>query len=409
MKGIKRSLLFFLPTLVFLIGLTSSYGEFVFRPGPPAHVSPGILPSYAVFYNNTLYLYSSPYAPWPYEGAVKVELYVPAYIYINSTCPFAAPAVLGGAVGTWSLNLTVPPLYEGSCLLNFTGPSGWRQAVLVKVKLVDWYPSPRRVVVTLEGRGWQFIQVGQDGTLYVWERPIAALPVVGCAAIYNGSLLLAERLSYGAAQPYVIPAPLLPGLKGEERYGFFLRLSGRATLYIYESGCPYVNASSASSPPPDPRDYAIAVGVPTLRGYVYDTPSYAVRKIATNLRNILVANGTAMVYKLYSYWYGTPVGMWGGVLYFDFKPEPLLTTYISFFSPGNATPVHLGDGVWLFNGTVKYWVAGPEEPLQRPALPVGVPMGWQGPFYVVADPTGEWGGWPKVAGIQVEELKPWGP
>ncbi|MEM4605108.1 MAG: hypothetical protein QXR68_07185, partial [Pyrobaculum sp.] len=63
-ERIIRPLLFFLPTLVFIIALTAPGGEYAFRAGPVAEVSPGVLPTYASAVDKVLYLYSSPFGPW---------------------------------------------------------------------------------------------------------------------------------------------------------------------------------------------------------------------------------------------------------------------------------------------------------------------------------------------------------
>lgn len=403
MDRVKRTFVFFFPSLVFLIALTSPYGEYVFGSGPLASVSAGVLPSYAAYSHYTLYLYSSPYAPWVYERIIRVEQYFPTSIYVSSTCPFTPSFYLPPAVGTRWVNLTIPPLYQGVCVLNFTHPSGWYEAVTINIKLVDWYPSARRVVVVLEGRGWQFVQVGPRGDLYIWERPAARLPFAGCAAVFNNSLLLVERVRYAPVEPAVIPPPLVPSETGEERYGFFIKLSGRGALYIHDAGCPSVGIAVAVGPVPNFTQYKYGVA---LAANYFDAPRFTVKEMSTDLRRIAVANGTASSYTLYAYWYSTPVGMWGGVLRYNFASIVKLTLNLVFFSPDGGLPERVGDA-WLFNGTVKFWVAGPEEPVQRPVLPRGIPTGWQPPFYIVADPTGEWGGWPAVLSVVEETLKPW--
>jgi len=380
----------------------------VFTSGPLAEVGPGALPPYAAWRDGALYLYSSPYAPWQYDRAVKVELRAPVEVYVGGNCPFVPPHFLTPPPGAKWVNITVPPGWEGRCVLNFTHASGWWRAVEVRVKLVDWYPAPRRAVVTLEGRGWQFVQVG-GGEVYAWERPIGRTPLVGCAAVYNKSLLLPEALRYAPVAPQVRPPPLLPSREGQTRYGFFIRLEGRGQLYIYDAPCPNGVGKAPAPSPPNYTAYEYKFGVPTPEGYILATYTFNASYINTTLRRIVVTNGSGYG-TLYAYWYSTPVGMWGGVLYYHFPTQPLLTTYLSYFAPGKgAAPVEVSPGVWLYNGTVRYWVAGPEAPLQRPALPRGLPTGWLGPFYVVADPTGGWGGWPAVVDVRVEELKPWGP
>ena len=69
--------------------------------------------------------------------------------------------------------------------------------------------------------------------------------------------------------------------------------------------------------------------------------------------------------ELHAYWYSTPVGMWGGVLYYHFPAEPRLVTYVSYFAPSRgAAPMETSPGVWLYNDIVRYWVAGSEASLQ---------------------------------------------
>ncbi|RFA94162.1 hypothetical protein [Pyrobaculum aerophilum] len=404
---IKRFFLFFLPTLVFLIALTSPGGEYVFRWGPLAHVEQGALPPYAVFKDSVLYLYSSPYSAWRYEKALKVELLFPTELYIGGTCGFIPPSLLTPPPGVKWIDITVPPMYEGTCLLNITHPSGWHYAITIHVKLVDWYPSSERSVVVLRGVGWQFVQVGEDGVLYVWERPLASVPVVGCAAVWNRSLLLAESLPYSPAEPYVKPAPWLPSAQGVRRYGFFIFLNGTGVLYIHKAPCP-VNASITPRGEPSLRGFIIGPFVNLGEGYKPDAPLFSTRSMATALRRIVIANGTAHLYTLYSYWYTTPVDIWGGVMYFKFTSMPMLTFDMVYIQPANAShPEEIAKGVWVFNTTPRVWVSGSEPPAQRGlSMPRGTPLGWQAPFYVVIDPTDKWGGWPEVIEIRREELQP---
>lgn len=96
-EKVIRTLLFFLPTLVFIIALTAPGGEYSFRAGPLAEVAIGELPSYVATEGKVLYLYSSPYGPWPYPKAVVVNIYYPTSVYVSSTCDAAAAPSLGGA------------------------------------------------------------------------------------------------------------------------------------------------------------------------------------------------------------------------------------------------------------------------------------------------------------------------
>ncbi|MEM0483221.1 MAG: hypothetical protein QW434_00755 [Pyrobaculum sp.] len=404
---IKRFFLFFLPSLVFVIALTAPGGEYVFRWGPLANVGPGALPPYALFSDNVLYLYSSPYAAWEYKRAVRVELLFPTELYLGGSCGFIPPGVLTPPPGIKWINITVPPMYEGVCILNITHASGWHSSVIINVKLVDWYPSSERSVVVLRGRGWQFVQVGEDGTLYVWERPLARVPVAGCAMVWNRSLLLTELLSYYPAEPHVKPTPWMPSLGGTARYGVFIYLNGTAALYIHRASCP-ANMSIQIGGEPALTGFVIGPFVNLGEGYGPDSPVFSKRLMNTALRRILVANGSARLYTLYSYWYSTPVEMWGGVMYFKFTSMPALTSDMVYIQPINASlPVEVGRGVWLYDTTPRVWVSGPEPPAQRSLpLPRGTPLGWQAPFYIVVDPTGGWGGWPEVVEVRKEELKP---
>ena len=234
-EQVIRTLLIFLPSLVFIIALTAPGGEHAFRTGPLAEVSVGQVPQYVYVENKTLYLYSSPYTPWQYPGAVVVRLFYPTAVLASSTCGAVAVSSVGGQPGVYPLDLTIPPGFQGDCWVNFTHPSGWRDAVLLRIKLIDWYPgAAERAVVTLNGTGWQFIQVGQDGTLYVWERPMAKSPVAGCVLVFNKSVLLTETQPYREVAPNVIPPAVAPSDAGTVRYGAFVKLHGVSQLYIQE-------------------------------------------------------------------------------------------------------------------------------------------------------------------------------
>lgn len=405
---VKKFFVFFFPLLVFVIVLTAPGGEYVFRAGPPAEVAPGLLPSYVGVVGDVLYLYSSPYAPWRYDRAIKVDLHFPTELYVVSSCGFIPPFKISPPVGTKWVDITVPPSFEGSCFVNFTHPSGWRRFVELRVKLIDWYPAQMRAVVRLQGRGWQFVQVGADGVLYVWEKPVANLPVVGCAAVYNGSLLLYELARYVPAHPHVSPPPLLFSSAGEARYGYFVYLKGEGTLYVYAAECP-PSSKVAVREVFNFTTLVFGPYVPTPRGYLHDSPRWRVASYNTTLRQVVVANGTGETYTLYSFWYSTPLDMWGGVLHFDFKFPGKLTTDVIFISPRPPVePDQISHGVWMYNGTPRIWVAGPERPAElRLPLPRSTPLGWVGPFYVVVDGRGDWGGWPAVIYVVKEELKPW--
>ncbi|MEZ0248547.1 MAG: hypothetical protein ABWJ97_04680 [Thermoproteus sp.] len=408
-EKVKRALLFFLPTLVFLTAFTAPGGEYVFGSGTLGEVVVGPLPPYVGVANRTLYLYSSPYGPWPYPNAIELKLFYPAQVYLSSTCGAVAPGYLGGPPGVYSVNLTIPPDFQGTCWVNFTHPSGWRVAVELRVKPVDWYPgASERAVVKLNGSGWQFVQVGQDGTFYVWEKPYLRLPAAGCVFMYNGSVLMGETAHYAQIYSGVLPPVVVPAASGAERYGAFVYLHGVATLYVY--GAPCVSTGSVPVEGPPPLAAEIGVLRPGYYGPVFDTPSRSNSTIyRTALRVINYTTASADLYGLYLYTYSTPVGMWGAVLRFNFAITTLLTTEVSFFKPlGASGPERVGN-YWVYrsNGTV-YWVGG-YEPYYTCNPPCGLPSGWIPPIYVVADPTGQWGGWPQVLSVKAEALRPWGP
>ena len=403
-----RTLLFFLPTLVFIIALTAPGGEYAFRTGPLAEVAIGELPSYAAAEGKVLYLYSSPYGPWPYPKAIVVNIYYPTSVYVSSTCGAAAAPSLGGAPGAYPLDLVIPPGFQGDCVVNFTHPSGWRDAVLLRVRLVDWYPgAAKRVVLRLNGSGWQFVQVGQDGSLYIWEREVGRLPSSGCVFVFNRSVLIAERLRYAEAARDVLPTPYVPSDAGVERYGVFVKLSGAGTLYVYPLDC--APAPNATRPSPPPLAARLGVLLPGYGGPVFDSPRVEKSRLfATALRLVNYSEAAGRVYRLYLYTYSTPVGMWGAVLRYQFGVSTYLTTEVSFFKPlGAEGPARRG-AAWLYtaNGT-KYWVFSRTPPYYACNPPCGVPSGWVEPIYVVADPTGEWPGPPAVLSIDEETLRPW--
>jgi len=406
-EQVIRTLLIFLPSLVFIIALTAPGGEHAFRTGPLAEVSVGQVPQYVYVENKTLYLYSSPYTPWQYPGAVVVRLFYPTAVLASSTCGAVAVSSVGGQPGVYPLDLTIPPGFQGDCWVNFTHPSGWRDAVLLRIKLIDWYPgAAERAVVTLNGTGWQFIQVGQDGTLYVWERPMAKSPVAGCVLVFNKSVLLTETQPYREVAPNVIPPAVAPSDAGTVRYGAFVKLHGVSQLYIYKAPCAVLGRLNISDPPPLAAE--IGVSLPTPTGPVFDAPQIEKSVIyRTGLRTINYSEAAAKVYKLYMYTHSTPVGLWGAVLRHNFALTTLLTTRVSLFRPGGE-PAKVGD-VWTYRlGDVTYWIYGP-RPFYLCEPPCGVPAGWQEPIYVVVDPTGQWRGWPQILAIRREVLQPWGP
>ncbi|ACB39741.1 hypothetical protein [Pyrobaculum neutrophilum] len=409
-EAAARTLLFFLPTLVFIIALTAPGGDYAFRTGPLGEVQPGSLPYYVAVENKTLYLYSSPYAPWLYPGALELKLFYPTKVAVFSTCGAVAAGELGGQPGAYPVDVAVPPAFQGDCWVNFTHPSGWRQAVLLRVRLVDWYPgASERAVVELNGSGWQFLQVGQDGMLYIWERPVVRLPVAGCVSVYNRSVLLTEILRYVEAAPNVVPPVYVPSEAGAARYGAFIHLEGPAKLYIY--GAPCLSHKPLNATPPPPLRGRLGVVLPTPTGPVFDQAEVnntAVFK--TGLRVVNYSVAPARVYKLYLYTYSTPVGMWGAVLRYNFALTAYLTTEISLLWPEGARSVEKRGDVWaIHTGGATYWVYSRAPPRTICEPPCGVPAGWADPIYVVVDPTGRWGGWPSVLSVKREVLQPWRP
>jgi len=404
-EQVIRTLLFFLPSLVFIIALTAPGGDYAFRAGPLAEVAAGQLPHYVYVSNKTLHLYSSPYAPWPYPKTIEIKLFYPTTVSVFSTCGAVAASSVGGAPGSYLVDVVVPPGFQGDCWVNFTHPSGWRDAVLLRVKLVDWYPgATERAVVTLNGSGWQFVQVGQGGTLHIWERPMAQIPVAGCVFVYNKSVLLTETQRYREVAPNVIPPAVAPSNSGSVRYGAFIKLDGASQLYIYKADCPTTPRLNLSEPPPLRAE--IGVVLPTPTGPVFDAPVVNnTVTYATGLRTINYTEAAARVYRLYVYTYNTPVGLWGAVLRFNFALTTLLTVKISLFRPGGELQ-RVGD-VWIYRvGNVTYWIYGP-QPHRLCEPPCGAPAGWQEPLYVVVDPTGQWRGWPKIVAVRREVLQPW--
>ena len=406
-EQVIRTSLFFLPTLVFIIALTAPGGEYAFRTGPLAEVSIGQTPQYVGVDGKALYLYSSPYAPWQYPGAVVVKVFYPTTVLVFSTCGAVAASSVGGQPGAYPLDVVIPPGFQGDCWVNFTHPSGWRDAVLFRVKLIDWYPGAvERAVVTLNGTGWQFVQVGRDGMLYIWERPMAKSPVAGCVFVYNKSVLLAEAQPYREAAPNVIPPVVVPSDAGDVRHGVFVRLAGVSELYVYEAPCAALKKLEVPIPPPLVAKMGVVLPTPT--GPVFDAPQ-AIKSTLyrSELRSINYSEAAARVYRLYMYTYNTPVGLWGAVLRYNFALATLLTAEISLFKP--AGELERAGDVWIYRvGNVTYWIHGP-QPHRVCEPPCGVPTGWQSPVYIVADPTGEWRGWPQIISVKREVLQPWRP
>ncbi len=390
------------------MALTAPGGEYVFRSGPLAEVNIGSLPTYVKADGGTLYLYSSPYGPWIYRRALVLRLFYPTYVYVNSTCGAVPPMRLGGRQGAYPIDVVIPPSYEGNCVVNFTHPSGWWRAVLLRVKLIDWYPgASERAVIVLNGSGWQFLQIGQDGTLYIWERPVAKLSVSGCVFVHNKTVLLTEELHYREVAPGVVPPVWAPSASGYVRYGSFVKLGGTSAVYIYNSPC--VSSSGVGPPAPPRLEADMGLYIPSRAGYV---PDWAVVNYTllfqTRLRALNYSVAYGSIFTLYMYTYSTSVGIWGAVLRYNFRTEPLLTQDIILFKPRGASDPRLLGDVWLFySENATFWVYSDDPPYQKCNPPCGVPVGWRSPIYVVADPTGRWGGWPRVVSTRRETLGPW--
>ena len=120
-EQVIRTLLLFLPTLVFIIAPTAPGGDYAFRTGPLAEVAAGQLPYYVYVSNKTLHLYSSPYAPWPYLKAVEVKLFYPTKVLISSTCGAVAASSVGEAPGSYPVDVVVPPGFQG--VVGSTSPT----------------------------------------------------------------------------------------------------------------------------------------------------------------------------------------------------------------------------------------------------------------------------------------------
>ncbi len=403
----SRFALLFFPTLVFLIALLSPSGEHIFVSGPLGEVRLGELPRYVAYAEGMLYLYSSPYDVWIYPRALELRLFYPTQVYISSTCG-AAGGVVGGSVGSYRIDLTIPQGFEGVCLINFTSPQGWSEVVTLRVKAVDWYPGIyERVVVTLRGVGWQFVQVGTDGWLYIWERPMSTIPLSGCVVVYNKSVLIPEVLQYRVLEAHVRPTFHTPG-GGSQRYGVFLYLNGDGVLYIYPAKCPVVETPLSHAPPP----LRVRLGVlkPEFGGPVFDAArvrNSTIYTTALRIVNYSLAEGT--LYKLHLYTYSTPVGMWGAAMRYWFAPNVLLTTEVSLFAPLEYWELERVGDFWLYNATDgHYWVYSVVKPRYTCMPPCGIPTGWTEPLYVVVDPARQWRGWPQVVDVRREVLQPWG-
>ncbi|MEM1925911.1 MAG: hypothetical protein QXR64_02520 [Pyrobaculum sp.] len=409
-ERIIRPLLFFLPTLVFIIALTAPGGEYAFRAGPVAEVSPGVLPTYASAVDKVLYLYSSPFGPWHYPQALVVKIFYPTFVYVSSTCGAVVVYTVGGAPGEYKIDITIPPGFQGDCFVNFTHPSGWEDYVILKVKLIDWYPgASERALIYLNGTGWQFVQVASDGILYIWEIPKGRLQFSGCVFVYNRSVLLSETQRYVEIIPNVLPKVQAPSDQGVERYGVFIRLTSQEPLYMYRLKC--IDSLNATPPAPPPIRAIMGVLLPGREGPFFDTPTVETSAMyRTSLRSINYTVARGQVYRLYMYTYNTAVGLLGAVLRYQFSVSTLLTTEVSLFRPMGAVEIDKIRDAWVYSvGDTRYWVYSSKPPYYLCNPPCGVPAGWIDPIYLVIDPTGEWKGVAELIDVKYEILRPWGP
>lgn len=385
----------------------------MFKATEPASVSLNVAGAGMAIRDGTLYLYSSPFGSWSYPDALSIAVNGP-YMYIATNCSLGIPPYLSGP-GTYTLNLVVPPAFQGTCYVNFTYMR-WLQTVWVKVKEIDWYPDvSQRIVLKLNGTGWQLLQIGESGGLYAWSIPIGRLPFPGCVVELAGALATVQVIDYVplreglvlGGEPALLPQPGGP----VERYTFLVNMSGPTTLYIYPAPC--IPPTYTAAEPLDASSVAAQndigiVGVPEGYGYVLSTPEWkegwsergAIAAIST-------ANGTTAVSRYYLYTVNTPVGMYLIYYYAEFTQSPLLSTDLVLF--GSQPPAGKSGNAWLFryNGTTYYYF-GPLQPYARGSpLPFGLPTGYVGPFVIVADATGRWGGPPSVLSVSVETLRPW--
>lgn len=411
-RQIKRLLASFLPFLVFIISIASPSGEYSFRSAQPAVPLQPSPPAYVAFRNGTFYLYSSPFGTWKYPGLVAVAVNAPL-VYINSDCPFSLPTYLRGP-GSYSLDVYVPPGYQGTCHAELLY-SNWRVEYTFKVKEIDWYPDVDvRAVLVLNGSGWQLLQLAQDGSLYAWGVQIGRLPLVGCVVETGGSLLLVQRVPYAQLVLHVFlngsPA-WVPAGSGEIRYTFLVDTSGEVKLYVYPASC--INVVAPPAPAVDVISIASAndiglIGAPRPTGYLLTKPSLSVAyTIEGPVVTITAANGSSIADTVYIYGFGLPVDMYMLLYYIYFIPTARLTSDLVLF--GSRPPAGKSGPFWIFrqNGTTYYYL-GPMEPYTRNApLPFGAPVGWAGPFIVVADGTGRWGGLPQIVSVGLERLTPW--
>ncbi|MGC8583289.1 MAG: hypothetical protein ACP5MH_06115 [Thermoproteus sp.] len=412
MRQIKRFFVSLLPFLVFLISVASPSGEYVFKAAQPALLPQPSPPPYAAFRNGTFYLYSSPFGTWRYPGLIPIDVESPL-VYVNSDCPFGLPTYLRGP-GEYRLDVFVPPGYQGTCRVEFLYAS-WKASYSFRVKEIDWYPNVNtRVAVVINGSGWQLLQLAPDGTLYAWNVAVGQLPLAGCVVERGGSLLIVQPIPYAQLAPGVLVngSPLwIPAEGGAPWYTFLLDLSGSATIYVYPAPCLAVEAPPA--PAVDVPAIASSndiglIGAPRPTAYLLAKPKLSVAyTIEGPVATVVAANGSSIADTVYIYGFGTSVGMYSLLYYVDFTPTAYLTSDLVLF--GSRPPAGRLGPFWVFpqNGTTYYYL-GPMAPYTRNApLPFGAPSGWAGPFVVIADRTGRWGGLPQIVSVSVERLRPW--
>jgi|GEM_PF-1117378 hypothetical protein len=412
-RQVKRFLVSFFPFLVFLISVASPSGDYVFRSVQPASLPQPSPPPYVAFRNGTFYLYSSPFGTWRYPGLIPVSVNGPL-IYINSDCPFGLPTYLRGP-GGYELDVFVPPGYRGTCRAELLYGS-WSAEYVFKVREVDWYPDVDvRAAVALNGSGWQFLQVAPDGALYAWGVEIGQLPFSGCVVERGGVLAITQPMPYTELAPGVLvngsPMWVPYPQSGTSLASFLLDLRGNGTFYLYPAPCLKVEAPPATAVDPIAEASANDIGLmgaPTPAAYILARPKLAVAyRIEGPVATVVAANGSSIADRIYIYGFGLPVDMHMLLYYIYFTPTAYLTSDLVLF--GSKPPAGRLGPFWVFpgNGTTYYYL-GPMEPYLRSApLPFGAPRGWAGPFIVVADGTGRWGGLPQVVSVAVERLGPW--
>lgn len=382
--------LIFLPLLVFVIVLTAGYRVLISGPpfsakfleAPPARVE-----------GSTIFLWSSPYAIWPYK-ALEVDVYQNIDVSINSSCPLGLPPYVG--LGHHVLELDVPQKYSGNCTITLSyGP--YRQVLYAVIKPIDWLPGAfERLALVVNGTGWHYIELGSDGVLYDWMMPIARIPLVGCAVVYNGSLLQVSPLNYTAVNPGYAEPLYVPSESGQPRYGFLAYLNGTARIYVYPLPC----LGRPASPPPAPglSNFSgltiMSFGFPALNQLVVERPSIEPwYNVSSGLVSAGVFNFTAPSYTGVLAALAAPVGAWA-MAFAGYFPGTMAisTTYEAYFAVGSSPPERIGAAgpsgyeAWLYvvNGT-EYWVFSPYKPLDT-SLTL-LPVAWTEPVYVVVSKT----------------------